>query len=122
MGPLPITPSSRPPSFSCPSSDFGRDLARPLQQNHVVGSVVGPPGEKRAGRDCDVTGAAGGERFGGGRGERRILLERDHARGELAEHGGGIAGGAADIEHVVGRGDPGGLQQLGKHHRLDQRA
>ena len=34
----------------------------------------------------------------------------------------GIAGGAADIEHAVGLGNVGGLDQLGQHHRLEQAA
>ena len=123
MGPLPMhgeqpaallelrRAANRARSRSRPAAGSRRRVPRPASR---------PKAGRTRPRHCAAPHAASAS--AARRGERRILLQRDHARRELAEHGGRIAGGAADIEHAVGRGDPGRLQQLGEHHRLEQRA
>ena len=84
-----------------------------VQQNHIKGPRFRRAAGERAFHDRHVGHAELLQGFPGGSRELRLSLHRGHRTGEARDHGGRIAGGAADIEHGITRLDRGKLDQAG---------
>ena len=120
-GPSPSIPTSSPAILELGEQGFGDDLGRAVENDRVIRSGRRPAGFQQAFHHFDLWRELTQHAAREG-GQILVLFQRHHRAREPRQQGGRIPGAATDIEHVIGRGDVGSLQQPRQYHRLEQAA